>query len=104
MRHVKRAGLYWSAPVGRNNVLFAIPKFRTIRLGTAAVASHLLPDPHSALTPMGPFLCKISLNELPLALKVVLDREYLRHRSFFFDTRILGLTFIKVFKSEVVSH
>ena len=61
----KGPALYWSARVGRNNVLFNMPKFRTMRLGTPAVATHLLTDPQSSLTPIGPFLRKSSLDELP---------------------------------------
>lgn len=57
--------LYWSNRVGRNNVLFKMPKFRTMRVDTPAVATHLLPDPDSVLTPVGKWLRKTSLDELP---------------------------------------
>ena len=57
--------LYWSARVGRQNTLFKMPKFRSMRVGTPAVATHLLADPASYLTPIGSFLRKSSLDELP---------------------------------------
>lgn len=57
--------LYWSDRVGRNNVLFRMPKFRSMRVDTPAVATHLLSDPESVLTPVGKLLRKTSLDELP---------------------------------------
>ena len=57
--------LYWSDRVGRNNVVFAMPKFRTMRVDTPVLATHLLQDPASFLTPIGSFLRKSSLDELP---------------------------------------
>lgn len=150
--------LYWSDRVGRNNVIFRMPKFRSMRVGTPALATHLLADPSSHLTPIGSFLRKSSLDELPqlwsilvgdmsfvgprpalfnqddlVALrtecgvhelvpgltgwaqvngrdelpipdKVKLDVEYLRRQSFFFDLRILWLTFVKVVQRDGVSH
>ena len=57
--------LYWSDRVGRRNILFKMPKFRTMQIGTPAVATHLLTDPHTYLTPIGSFLRKSSLDELP---------------------------------------
>lgn len=57
--------LYWSSRVGKNNVLFDMPKFRTMRVDTPAVATHLLNDPARYLTPIGSFLRKTSLDELP---------------------------------------
>lgn len=57
--------LYWSDRVGRNNVIFKMPKFRSMRVGTPAVATHLLADPRSHLTPIGSFIRKSSLDELP---------------------------------------
>lgn len=57
--------IYWSDRVGRNNRIFRMPKFRTMRVGTPAVATHLLSDPRSVLTPIGSFLRKSSLDELP---------------------------------------
>lgn len=57
--------LYWSDRVGRNNAIFKMPKFRTMRIDTPAVATHLLGDPDRWLTPVGKFLRKSSLDELP---------------------------------------
>ena len=57
--------LYWSDRVGRHNHLFRMPKFRSMRMGTPAVATHLLQSPESYLTPIGGFLRKTSLDELP---------------------------------------
>ncbi len=57
--------LYWSDRVGRNNRIFKMPKFRSMRTGTPAVATHLLKDPASHLTPIGSFLRRTSLDELP---------------------------------------
>ena len=57
--------LYWSERVGRGNRLFKMPKFRSMRIDTPAVATHLLDNPASWLTPIGSFLRKSSLDELP---------------------------------------
>jgi O-antigen biosynthesis protein WbqP len=57
--------LYWSDRVGRNNAIFKMPKFRTMRVDTPALATHLLTDPARWLTPVGKFLRKSSLDELP---------------------------------------
>ena len=57
--------LYWSDRVGRHNKIFKMPKFRSMRVGTPAVATHLLENPDVFLTPIGPFLRKSSLDELP---------------------------------------
>ena len=57
--------LYWSDRVGRHNRIFRMPKFRSMRVDTPAVATHLLDDPKRWLTPIGPFLRKSSLDELP---------------------------------------
>jgi O-antigen biosynthesis protein WbqP len=154
----KGPALYWSDRVGRNNVIFKMPKFRSMRVGTPAVAKHLLADARLYLTPIGSFLRQSSLDELPqlwsilagdmsfvgprpalfnqqdlIALrtelgvhalvpgltgwaqvngrdelpvpqKVALDTEYLTHLSFWFDIKILWLTFLKVFLREGVSH
>lgn len=57
--------LYWSNRVGRDNNIFRMPKFRTMRVGTPAVATHLLTDPATYLTSIGGFLRRTSLDELP---------------------------------------
>lgn len=57
--------LYWSDRVGRHNILFKMPKFRSMQIGTPAVATHLLGNPDAYLTPIGSFLRKSSLDELP---------------------------------------
>jgi len=61
----KGPSLYWSDRVGRNNMIFKMPKFRSMRVGTPAVATHLLGNPDAYLTPIGSFLRKSSLDELP---------------------------------------
>jgi O-antigen biosynthesis protein WbqP len=150
--------LYWSDRVGRHNRVFKMPKFRSMQIGTPAVATHLLSDPNACLTPIGSFLRKSSLDELPqlwsilvgtmsfvgprpalfnqndlielrtqygvhdvlpgltgwaqvngrdelpIPDKVKLDVEYLHRQSFWFDIRILWLTFVKVLRRDGVSH
>ncbi|NCN70620.1 MAG: sugar transferase [Rhodoferax sp.] len=61
----KGPALYWSDRVGRNNQLFKMPKFRSMQMGTPAVATHLLNNPDAYLTPIGRFIRKTSLDELP---------------------------------------
>ena len=61
----KGPALYWSDRVGRNNVIFTMPKFRSMQIGTPAVATHLLSNPDTYLTPIGSLLRKSSLDELP---------------------------------------
>jgi len=57
--------LYWSDRIGKDNILFKMPKFRTMRIDTPIVASHLLANPDHWVTPSGAFLRKTSLDELP---------------------------------------
>jgi O-antigen biosynthesis protein WbqP len=57
--------IYWSDRVGRHNIIFRMPKFRTMQTDTPAVATHLLANPQQFLTPIGSFLRKSSLDELP---------------------------------------
>ncbi|MDP3855168.1 sugar transferase [Phenylobacterium sp.] len=59
------AALHWSRRVGRDNALFAMPKFRTMRVGAPDVATHLLPEADHWITPLGAFLRRSSLDELP---------------------------------------
>jgi len=61
----KGPALYWSDRVGKHNHLFRMPKFRSMKTDTPAVATHLLEDPKSTLTPIGGFLRRSSLDELP---------------------------------------
>jgi O-antigen biosynthesis protein WbqP len=150
--------LYYSNRIGRNNRIFKMPKFRTMRIDTPAVATHLLKNPEQWLTPVGGFLRRTSLDELPqlwsilkgdmsfvgprpalfnqddlIALrtqhgvhtltpgltgwaqvngrdelsipdKVKLEVDYMQRRSFWFDLYILWLTFLRVVRSEGVSH
>lgn len=135
-----------------------MPKFRSMRTDTPAIATHLLGNPDQWLTSIGGFLRKTSLDELPqlfsilrgdmsfvgprpalfnqddlvalrtskgvhtlvpgltgwaqingrdelpISIKVDFDVYYLQHRSFFFDLKILLLTFLKVLRSDGVSH
>ena len=64
--------LYWSNRVGRNNLIFKMPKFRTMRIDTPAVATHLLGNPDQWLTPVGGFLRKSSLDELPQLFSILI--------------------------------
>ena len=144
--------------IGKNNVEFEIYKFRTMRIDTPNVPTHLLENPEQWITPVGKFLRKTSLDELPqlfnilkgemsivgprpalynqidlkemrteagvhklvpgltgwaqingrdeipLSLKVKLDKEYLMKKSFFFDIKIIFMTALSVIKSEGVQE
>ena len=63
--------LYWSDRVGKNNIVFKMPKFRSMKVDTPAVATHLLADPKFFLTPVGDFLRKSSLDELPQLWSII---------------------------------
>ena len=67
----KGPALYWSDRVGRNNRIFKMPKFRSMQIGTPAVATHLLSNPDAYLTPIGSFLRKSSLDELPQLWSII---------------------------------
>jgi O-antigen biosynthesis protein WbqP len=149
---------YWSDRIGKNSLIFNMPKFRTMSVNTPVVATHLLNNPDAYLSPIGGFLRRSSLDELPqlysilkgdmsfvgprpalfnqddlIALrlekgvdkllpgltgwaqvngrdelsivnKVNLDMAYISRQSFWFDIRILCMTFLKVIKQEGVSH
>lgn len=151
-------GLYWSDRVGKSNEIFRMPKFRTMQIGTPAVATHLLSNPKQFLTPIGSFLRRSSLDELPqlwnifrgdmsfvgprpalfnqddlielrtrygvdqmtpgltgwaqingrdelpIPEKVQLDVEYMQQQSFWFDLKIIVLTFLKVLKKDGITH
>lgn len=150
--------LFWSDRVGCNNRIFRMPKFRTMKIDAPNVATHLLDDPDSYLTPIGEILRYTSLDELPqlwniltgdmsivgprpalfnqddlitlrtksgvdklipgltgwaqingrdelpIPEKVNLDQEYLKRQSFWFDLKIIVLTFIRVLDRQGVSH
>jgi len=150
--------LYWSNRVGNNNKIFKMPKFRSMLIDTPTVATHLLDNPDTYLSPIGGFLRRSSLDELPQLFsvlkgdmsfvgprpalfnqddlitsrtekgvdkllpgitgwaqvngrdklsvpdKVALDVEYLNRQSFWFDIKILWMTFLRVAKRDGVSH
>lgn len=150
--------IYWSQRVGRDKIIFKMPKFRTMEVGSPEVATHLLLNPENLLTPIGSFLRRTSLDELPqiwsivmgdmsfvgprpalynqndliesreqngvnqltpgltgwaqlngrdslpIPEKVALDVEYLKHKSFLFDLKILFLTTRLVLSRVGVSH
>ncbi|WP_375390905.1 sugar transferase [uncultured Sphingomonas sp.] len=78
--------LYWSDRVGRGGRIFRMPKFRTMKVGTPPVATHLMPDPHSALTPIGGFLRRTSLDEIPQLWSVVVgDMSFVGPRPALFN-------------------
>jgi len=64
--------LHWSRRVGRRNRIFRMPKFRTMRIGAPNVATHLLEDPGAWITPLGRFLRRTSLDELPQLWSVLI--------------------------------
>ena len=67
----KGPGLYWSDRIGKDNTVFNMPKFRTMRQGTPAIATHLLNNPGRYVTPIGRILRKLSLDELPQLYSVL---------------------------------
>jgi O-antigen biosynthesis protein WbqP len=78
--------LYWSDRVGRHNRIFRMPKFRSMRTGTPAVATHLLENPAAHLTPIGPFLRKSSLDELPQLWSILVgDMSFVGPRPALFN-------------------
>ena len=150
--------LYWSKRVGKNNNIFKMPKFRSMLTDAPTVATHLLDNPDAYLSPIGGFLRRSSLDELPqlfsvlkgdmsfvgprpalynqddlIALrtvngvdkllpgitgwaqvngrdelsiheKVILDLDYLKNQSFWFDIKILWMTALKVINKDGVHH
>lgn len=67
----KGPAIHWSDRVGRNNLIFRMPKFRSMRIDAPQIATHLLPDPESYLTPVGSFLRRTSLDEWPQLLSII---------------------------------
>ena len=154
----KGPALYWSERVGLDNSIYKMPKFRTMKIDTPQVATHLMSNPEKFLSPIGGFLRQTSLDELPQLLsilkgnmsfvgprpalynqedlitlrsengldkllpgltgwaqvngrdelsipeKVMLEVEYMQKKSFWFDLKILWLTFLKVINGKGVSH
>lgn len=82
----KGPALYWSDRVGRYNTIFKMPKFRSMRVGTPAVATHLLANPKAHLTPIGSFLRKSSLDELPQLWSILVgDMSFVGPRPALFN-------------------
>lgn len=86
----KGPALYWSDRVGRNNSIFKMPKFRSMQVGTPAVATHLLSNPNAYLTPIGSFLRKSSLDELPQLWSILVgDMSFVGPRPALFNQQDL---------------
>jgi len=82
----KGQALYWSNRIGRCNIIFKMPKFRTMQVGTPAVATHLLSNSDQYLTPIGPFLRKSSLDELPQLWSILVgDMSFVGPRPALFN-------------------
>jgi O-antigen biosynthesis protein WbqP len=82
--------IYWSDRVGQYNRIFSMPKFRSMRTDTPAVATHLLSDPSSYLTPIGSFLRKTSLDELPQLWSIIKgDMSFVGPRPALFNQKDL---------------
>jgi len=78
--------IYWSDRVGKDNKIFRMPKFRSMRVGTPAKATHLLENPNAYLTPIGSFLRKSSLDELPQLWSVLMgDMSFVGPRPALFN-------------------
>jgi O-antigen biosynthesis protein WbqP len=78
--------LYWSKRIGKNNLVFYMPKFRTMYMKTPEVATHLLKNPDKFLTPIGGLLRKTSLDELPQIWSVIIgDMNFVGPRPALFN-------------------
>ena len=74
--------LYWSERIGLHNQIFRMPKFRTMKIDTPAMATHLIQNPHAYITTIGRFLRKNSLDEIPQLYSIIMGRIV---RSFSLD-------------------
>lgn len=82
----KGSVLYWSDRVGVHNIIFQMPKFRTMHVGTPAIATHLLSDSGQYLSPIGSFLRKSSLDELPQLWSILVgDMSFVGPRPALFN-------------------
>lgn len=82
----KGPALHWSKRVGRYNKIFLMPKFRSMKIDTPQIATHLVKDPDQFLTPIGKFLRKTSLDELPQLLSVLIgDMSFVGPRPALFN-------------------
>ncbi len=82
--------LYWSNRVGKGNAIFRMPKFRSMRVGAPTVATHLLQNPEAYLTPIGSFLRRSSLDELPQLWSILVgDMSFVGPRPALFNQRDL---------------
>jgi len=78
--------LYWSRRIGRDNVEFNMPKFRTMRVGTPVVATHLMAEPDAFLSPIGRVLRRTSLDELPQLWSILIgDMSFVGPRPALFN-------------------
>ncbi len=78
--------LYWSDRIGQDNKIFKMPKFRTMRVGAPAIATHLLKKPDEYVTQLGQFLRRFSLDELPQLLNIILgDMTFVGPRPALFN-------------------
>ena len=78
--------LYWSSRIGLNNKLFEMPKFRTMQEQTPVLATHLMTNPKAYLSPVGAFLRRFSLDELPQLFSILIgDMSFVGPRPALFN-------------------
>ena len=81
-----RPVLYWSDRIGKERLIFSMPKFRTMRTDTPEIATHMLDDPDIFLTPIGRLLRKTSLDELPQIWSIIIgDMNFVGPRPALFN-------------------